>query len=101
MRRYGNACAVGNFNRYFHLLQREGRMRAAACAPTVVGVELDPISSMAYLIAHDARQFISSARFFRALRHGPFGRVTFGAVTAGRDDRTGSYKQTRAGNDSL
>src|SRR5213080_4458924 len=101
MRRDRNACAMRNFHREFHFLEREGRMRTTARAPAIVCIELYPISSTTYLIAHDARQFISAARFFRALRHIPFGRKSFRAVTAGGDDRAGGNKQTRARNDSL
>src|SRR2546429_4399302 len=101
MRRDRNARAVRNVHGEFRFLERESRMRATARAPAIVCIEFYPISSMAYLIAHGARQFISAARFFRALRHIPFGRKSFRAVTAGGDDRAGGDKQTRAGNDSL
>jgi len=46
-------------------------------------------------LAHLAR------RFFGALRHVPFRRVTFRAVTSGRDDRPRRDKQPRPGNDCL
>src|SRR5437764_1570305 len=100
MRRDRNACTMRNFHGEFHFLERESRMRTTARSPAIVCVKLHPISSTAYLIAHDARQFISAARFFRALRYIPFGRKSFRAVTAGVDNRAGGNKQTRARNDS-
>src|SRR5258708_25925715 len=76
-------------------------MRQTTGAPTIVGIDLNPIGAFANLFAHDAREAIDAVGFFGALRHSPFGRVALGAITTGCHNRSRGHKHARPGYDSL
>src|SRR5262249_10587396 len=83
--RNGTPDAVCGLNGGVNLVLSEGGHRFAVRTSAVVAVDLDPVGTLAGLIANHANQ-VRAIGFLCALGHEPFGRKSFRLVHACRDD---------------
>src|SRR4030095_14098512 len=95
-----NVRALSDFDYEFYFVEREYGRRALS-APTIVSVDLDPISAVPDLIADDTSQAIDTVSLFSALRYTPFRCIAFCAVAAGGDKCFGHHQHAWSRDNSL
>src|SRR5580704_3534172 len=98
---YRTSAAPRRVDNQLQLIKRESWRRLAMRAPAIIGINLDPISTLSNLVPDHADQIVDPIRLLGALRHSPLCGIAFRAVAPGRNNGPRDNQHSRSRDDSL